>query len=206
MTRRARRSVEVRREEILSATVELLDKLGLASTRVTDVAAALDISPSLVFYHFGTKDELVAEAFAHAEERALARVDRASRGGASEQDDPLDRLRRILEVYGPTGQATNWRLWIDAWALAQREPQIRRVLRRLEKRWTDALHEVVDDGVASGAFACADPAATVARVSALIDGLSVATLVHRSVTRAQLRTWVAEQVATELGIEVSALR
>ena len=149
---------------------------------MADVAESLGISPSLVFYHFGTKDDLVAEAFAHAEERALARVDRAAAA-----EDPLDRLRRVLRLYGPTGQATGWRLWIDAWALAQREPQIRRVLRRLEKRWTDALREVVDDGVAAGVFTCADPAATVARVSALLDGLSVATLVHRTVTRAQLR-------------------
>jgi len=193
--------VDVRREEILSATIGLIDKLGLAATRVTDVAAALDISPSLVFYHFGTKDELIAEAFAHAEERALARVDRASAG----QDEPLDRLRRVLQVYGPTGQAAGWRLWIDAWALPQRAPQMRRVLRRLEKRWTDALREVVDEGVASGVFMCADPAATVARVSALVDGLSVATLVHRTVTRAQLRAWTAQQVASELGLDAEAL-
>ena len=201
MTRRARRSVEVRREEILTATVELLDRLGLAATRVTDVAEALDISPSLVFYHFGTKDELVAEAFAHAEERALAQVDRAAAG----DDDPLDRLRRVLQVYGPTGQAAGWRLWIDAWALAQREPQMRKVLRRLEKRWTDALRQVIDDGVASGVFTCSEPEATVARVSALLDGLSVATLVHRTVTRPQLRAWVARQVAAELGVDASAL-
>ncbi|MET0839745.1 MAG: hypothetical protein ABWY19_13245, partial [Marmoricola sp.] len=25
-------------------------------------------------------------------------------------------------LYGPTGAATGWRVWIDAWALAQREP------------------------------------------------------------------------------------
>ena len=39
MAGRARRSVEVRREEILSATVELFDRLGLGGDRVADVAA-----------------------------------------------------------------------------------------------------------------------------------------------------------------------
>ena len=43
------------------------------------------------------------------------------------------------------------------------------------------------------------------RVSALLDGLSVATLVYRSVTRAQLRRWVAEAVATELGLDPALL-
>jgi AcrR family transcriptional regulator len=200
MTRRARRSVEVRREEILSATVELLDRLGLAATRVADVAEALDVSTALVFYHFGNKDDLVIEAFAFEVERGLRRMEKAASG-----DDPVERLRRVLRLYGPTGRATGWRIWIDAWAVAQREPQLRKVLKRLDHHWQDILRGVVDDGVASGVFTCADPAATVARLSALVDGLSVAAVVHRSVTREQLRSWVAAQLAVELGVDVETL-
>ena len=190
----------MRREEILSATVTLLDELGLANTRVADVARALGVSTSLVFYHFGSKDDLVAEAFAHAVERDNARLREAASGA-----DPVERLRRVLRLYGPTGPATGWRLWIDAWALAQREPHIRTVLRRLDQQWQGILRDVVDDGVASGVFTCADPAATVARLSALVDGLSVAVVVHKSVTRKQLRTWVAAQLAVELGVSVDTL-
>jgi AcrR family transcriptional regulator len=200
VTRRARRSVEVRREEILSTTVDLLDRLGLAATGLADVAKAMDVSPALVFYHFGTKDDLVAEAFAHAVERDLHRLARAASG-----DDPVERLRRVLRLYGPTGRATGWRIWIDAWALAQREPHIRKVLRRLDHQWQDILRGVVDDGVATGVFTCPDPAASVARLSALVDGLSVAAVVHRSVTREQLRAWVAAQLAVELGVDVTTL-
>ena len=86
----------------------------------------------------------------------------------------------MLRLYGPTGAATGWRVWIDAWALAQREPVIRKVLRRLDQRWSAAFLEVIETGVADGSFTCADPAAAVARVSALLDGLSVATLVYRT--------------------------
>ena len=192
--------MEVRREEILSTTVELLDKLGLAATRVADVAVALDVSPALVFYHFGTKDDLVAEAFAHAVEHDLHRLERAASG-----EDPVARLRRVLRLYGPTGRATGWRIWIDAWAVALRDPHIRKVLQRLDRQWQDILRGVVDDGVASGVFTCPDPAASVARISALVDGLSVAAVVHRSVTREQLRGWVAAQLAVELGVDVETL-
>jgi AcrR family transcriptional regulator len=201
MSRRDRRTVEERREEILSTTVQLLDRIGLAAIRVADVAAELGVSPSLVFYHFGTKDALVADAFAHAVDRDLRRLDRAEANGT----DPVDRLRRVLRLYGPTGAASGWRLWIDAWALAQREPVIRRVLRKMDHRWSDVLLAVVEDGVASGAFTCSDPRAAVTRVSALLDGLSVATLVYGGVTRAQLREWVAGAVAVELGIDAAEL-
>ncbi len=198
---RARRTVEVRRDEILTATTDLLDRIGLAAIRVADVAEELGISPSLVFYHFGTKDALVADAFAHAVDRDLDKLDQATAKGV----DPLDRLRRVLRLYGPTGAAIGWRVWIDAWALAQREPVIRKVLRRLDHRWSAALLEVVEEGVADGSFTCSDPPAAVARVSALLDGLSVATLVYRTVTRAQLREWVAGAVAGELGLDAETL-
>jgi AcrR family transcriptional regulator len=201
VTRRHRRAVEVRREEILSATTVLLDRIGLANTRVADVAHELGVSPSLVFYHFGTKDALVADAFAHAVDRDLRRLDAADARGA----DPVDRLRRVLRLYGPTGAATGWRLWIDAWALAQREPVIRKVLRGMDQRWCAVLRQVVEDGVGDGVFTCPDPAAAVTRVSALLDGLSVAALVYRSATRAQLRAWVAGAVAGELGIDAEVL-
>jgi AcrR family transcriptional regulator len=191
----------VRREQILSTTTDLFDRIGLAATRVTDVAAELGISTSLVFYHFGTKEDLVADAFAHAVERDLARLDDATKAAT----EPVDRLRRILRLYGPTGRASGWRLWIDAWALAQREPRIRAVLRRLDRRWCAALTQVVEDGVERGVFTCADPAATATRMSALLDGLTVAALVYGTASRRQLRSWVAAAVAGELGLEPSML-
>jgi AcrR family transcriptional regulator len=196
-----RRRVEVRREEILDATLEVVTRLGLAATRVADVASALGVSPGLVFYHFGTKDSLLAEAFAHAVQRDLDRLDAALARGR----DPVTRLRRVLTLYGPTGSAQGWQLWIDAWSLAQREPVIRSVLRTMDRRWCRAIRAVVEEGVADGSFTCADPEASVAKVSALLDGLSVATLVYRTVTRAQLRRWVAEAIATEVGLDPAEL-
>lgn len=197
----SRRSVEVRRGEILLATLEQVEARGLASTRVSDVADALGVSSALVFYHFGTKDDLVAQAFAQAVHQDLDELERQVARGR----DPQDRLRRVLRAYGPTGRAVSWRLWIDGWALAQREPTIGQVLRTLDRRWCAALREVIETGVAEGVFTCPDPHATVVRVSALLDGLSVAVLVYRSITRTQLRRWIAETVATELGVPVASI-
>jgi len=199
--RRDRRTVEVRREEMLAATVDLLDRIGLAAIRVADVAEALGVSPGLVFYHFGSKDVLVAEAFGYAVDQDLHRLDQAVARGT----DSVDRLRRVLRLYGPTGPATGWRLWIDAWALAQREPTIRAVLRRMDRRWCAVLRSVVDEGVSEGAFVCPDPDGMVTRVSALLDGLSIAMLVYGSVSRRELRAWVAGAVARELEQDVASL-
>ena len=191
--------MEVRREEILSTTVELLDRFGLAATRVADVAVALDVSPALVFYHFGTKDDLVAEAFAHAVERDL----QPAREAATRGDDPVDRLRRVLRLYGPTGRATGWRIWIDAWAVAQRDPHIRKVLQRLDQQWQDILRGVVDDGVDRGRLHLPRPGG---------DGGPALGAGRRAVGRRggapqrdprAAAQWVAAQLAVELGVGTS---
>ena len=118
-----------------------------------------------------------------------------------------DRWTGCARRYAATGRPAVPR----AGGCGSRAGRPRRVRRRdktwLEgyERWCAALREVIDDGVTAGLFTCADPEASVVRVSALLDGLSVATLVYRTVSRPQLRRWVAEAVAHEVGIEVEQL-
>lgn len=197
----ARRKVEVRREEILLATLAEIESRGMSSLRVSDVADALGVSTALVFYHFETKDSLLVEAFEFAVERDLRRLDRQLSRGRN----PVDRLRRVIASYGKTGNADGWALWFDAWATAIREPSIRKALRRLDDRWRAALTETIRDGIESGDFACADPTATLARVGALYDGLSVAVLVYENVSRGELKTWIRDALAAELGIDPARL-
>lgn len=196
-----RRKVEVRREEILVATIAEIERSGMSSLRVSDVARSLAVSSGLVFYHFATKDALLVEALEYAVVRDADRLDRA----LAKSGEPVERLRRVLTSYGPTGAAHGWTLWIEAWSTALREPSIRASLRKLDSRWRDALEHVITEGVVSGDFACADPAAAVARVGALLDGLSVASLIYGSVTRKQLQSWVRDAAADEIGVDPAAL-
>jgi AcrR family transcriptional regulator len=196
-----RRKVEVRREEILVATIAEIEKSGMSALRVADIASGLGVSSGLVFYHFDTKDALLVEALEYAVVRDADRLDKA----LAKAGEPLERLRRVLTSYGPTGAAHGWTLWIEAWSTALREPSIQASLRKLDKRWRDALEHVITEGVATGAFECHDPKSTVARVGALLDGLSVAALISQSVSRKQLQTWVREMTADELGIDRAAL-
>jgi len=197
----ARRKVEVRREEILVATIAEIEKRGMSALRVSDIAHELGVSTGLVFYHFDTKDSLLVEAFEFAVARDADRLDRALlRGG-----EPVERLRRVLSSYGPTGAAHGWTLWIEAWATSLREPSIRASLRKLDKRWRDALEAVITEGVEVGEFSCPDPESTVARLGALLDGLSVGALIYKNVSRPQLQSWVRLAAADEIGVDRALL-
>lgn len=196
-----RRKVEVRREEILAATLDEVVARGLAKVRVGDVADALGVSKALVFYHFETKEALLAATLKYAVDRDLARLEAT----LAREPDAVRRLRLVLLAYGPQGEATGWTLWVDAWSAALRDPQLRGILGRLDRRWRSALEMVISSGVDEGVFACAEPAASARRLAALLDGLSVQVTVHRQLSRARMARWAWDAAARELGTDPELL-
>ncbi|KUN07042.1 TetR family transcriptional regulator [Streptomyces canus] len=193
-----RLTVAERREELLRAAIEQIEARGVAAVRIADVASALGVSNALVLYHFATKEKLVAAAFTYAAEDDLAHL----RKLLGRRTSALRRLRAAVRWYAPTGQAKGWRLWIEGWAVALREPALQEVTRDLDRRWKAALAEVIAEGVAAGEFDCPDPQATALRLTALLDGLAVQlTSYAGAVPRSRAQTWVDEALARELGLD-----
>ncbi|MEV6945398.1 TetR family transcriptional regulator C-terminal domain-containing protein [Streptomyces sp. NPDC051172] len=199
---RVRLSVAERREELLRAAIGQIEARGVAAVRIADVASALGVSNALVLYHFSTKEKLVAAAFTFAAEDDLAHL----RKLLGRRTTALRRLRSAVRWYAPTGQAKGWRLWIEGWAAALREPALQEVTRDLDKQWKAAIAEVVTEGVAAGEFDCPDPHGAALRLTALLDGLAVQlTSYAGAVPRARAQEWVDDALARELGLERAAL-
>ncbi|MFE1053490.1 TetR/AcrR family transcriptional regulator [Streptomyces rochei] len=199
---RVRLSVAQRREELLRAALEQISARGVAALRIADVAAALGVSNALVLYHFSTKEKLVAAAFAHAAQDDLAHL----RKLLGRRTSALRRLRAAVRWYAPTGQAKGWRLWIEGWAVALREPALRDVARDLDRQWKAEIAGVIAEGVAAGEFRCADPDGAALRLTAFLDGLAVQlTSYAGTVSRARAREWTDEALARELGLDREAV-
>ncbi|MEU9332690.1 TetR family transcriptional regulator C-terminal domain-containing protein [Streptomyces sp. NPDC048290] len=196
---RVRLNVAERREEMLRAAVEQIEERGVAAVRIADVASALGVSNALVLYHFSTKEKLVAAAFTHAARDDLAHLRRL----LGRRTSALRRLRSAVRWYAPTGPAKGWRLWIEGWAVALREPALAEVTRDLDREWKAALAGVIAEGVAAGEFRCADPTAAALRLTALLDGLAVqVTSYAGAVSRTRAQQWVDEALARELGLDL----
>ncbi|MFB7511837.1 MULTISPECIES: TetR family transcriptional regulator C-terminal domain-containing protein [unclassified Streptomyces] len=206
---RVRLGAAERREELLRAAVAQIEERGVAAVRVADVASTLGVSNALVLYHFSTKEQLVAAAFAHAAEADLVRL----RQLLGRRSPAVSRLRAAVRWYAPTGEAKGWRLWIEGWAASLRDPGLRRVAASLDREWKAALTAVIAEGAAAGEFRCADPGAAAWRLTAFLDGLAVQTTAYAgslphagslpnagSLPRATLLRWADEALDRELGL------
>ena len=197
-----RKRVQVRREEILSATVEQIQRVGIDSLRIADVARSMSVSPALLIYHFQTKENLVAAAFRHAAERDLLRMARIVAGSASAPA----RLMEALRWYAPSGKARGWTLWIDGWSSAMRNAMLAEVISDLDARWRQSVADLIAEGIEAGDFASDDPMAAATRITALLDGLAVKALVHRrGISRDLVGDWLARQVSWELEVAPEVL-
>jgi AcrR family transcriptional regulator len=197
-----RRPLEVRLDEILRTACDVIAERGLGSTRTVDVARAAGVSQALMFYHFESKERLLGRAFTWAAEQDLDRLETV----LDDDGPPLDKLRRLLRWYAPTGSSKSWPMWIDCWSESMRVPELEKVSRRLDLRWKEAVAEVITLGVKDGDFVCDDPMATAWRLIALIDGLALQVTVHpRVISRRQLLDWVRLAAGRELNIDPESL-
>jgi len=197
-------AVEARRVEILEATCEVVIERGFAGTRVADVAKRLNVSNSLIHYHFDSKEALLAAAFEYYARKDLAEMERDIELGAS----ATAQLWRLIESYVPEGSDdVEWMLWIDAWGEALRNPLMKSISQQLDEQSIAFLERVLRRGNDTGEFRCEQPRLSAMRITAMIDGLAVQFAAHEGVVkRKELMRTLRALAAFETGLSPDDIR
>jgi AcrR family transcriptional regulator len=194
-------TVAERRNEILETTCEVVIERGFAGTRIADVAKRLEVSSSLIHYHFDSKEQLLAEAFEHYANKDVAEM----QGEIENAPTALGKLERVIQNYVPEGSDdVEWMLWIDGWGEALRNPMMKKISQQLDEQSIELLARIIRNGVASGEFTCPDPTAAAIRLTALVDGLAVQFAAHDGMmNRDQLIEHVRFAAGAEVGVTVA---
>jgi AcrR family transcriptional regulator len=191
-----------RREAIITATVDVARRKGLASTTVRDVAAEMGTSSGLIHHYFDSMDDVLAAAF----EVVAAQDLEISAGLMAEAPTATEALRIFFRTYTPADKDWAFQLWLDAWAEAARRPAVQVTSRRLNLEWQALLERTIRSGVAAHAFQCADPAGAAWRILSLLDGLALQVVAHgTTITRGDVVAWSTEAAERELGLTDGAL-
>jgi AcrR family transcriptional regulator len=196
-----KQTVEERRAEILEVTCQVVIERGFAGTRISDVAKRLDVSSSLIHYHFDSKEQLLAEAFAHYAQNDLAEME----GEIASVPTATAQLDRLIQNMVPEGSDDlEWMLWIDGWGEALRNPMMKTISQQLDEQTTDLLERVLEAGVASGEFTCSSPESSAIRLTALVDGLAIQFAAHDGMMdRRKLIDHVRTVAAAEVGLTLA---
>jgi AcrR family transcriptional regulator len=161
-------TAHLRRPAILTAAAEVISERGVQNTRISDVAERAGTSAPGVLYWFPTKDELLAEALQFADERFYAGLTEELEGLESARE----RLGRMVELWPADGDGETV-LWMELWVRALRDPRLAATRERLDRRWRDALADIVREGQANGEFGAADADDVALLLGAVMDGFAI---------------------------------
>jgi AcrR family transcriptional regulator len=191
----------IRRPQILAAAAEVIAERGIAGTRIADIAARAGTSAAAVLYWFDSKDRLLLEALNATEDRfdeeLAARLELLS--------GPSERLRLLIEA---SAEGYDWTLWMELWARALRDPDMRETRQRLDDRWREEIARHIRDGQDAGEYdAVADPERVALLLASLLDGLALqATLGDPQVSPARMRQLVLDSAERMLGAQLPPLK
>jgi TetR/AcrR family transcriptional repressor of bet genes len=114
-------SKEIRRQQLIEATIDVMARKGYSGTTMLDVAKAAGLSSGIVNFHFETKEKLLVETLRYLADEYRANWHKALSAGG---DDPAEQLRSLLfsdfnpEICSPRKLAA----WCAFWAEAQSRP------------------------------------------------------------------------------------
>ena len=191
-----------RREAIIAAALVVMARKGMAGTTVRDVADEMGTSSGLIHHYVASMDDLLAAAF----EQVAGQDLESTRSAMAAGPDACSRLALFFANYARADEDWAFQMWLDAWAEAPRRPAVRAVSHRLNVAWQQLLVDAIEEGVAAGQMACADPDATAWRIVSLLDGLSLQAVAHRaSVDRDSVTRWGAAYAESELALPAGTL-
>jgi len=188
------------RERILAAAVERIARDGIDEVRIARIAMDAGVSPSLVHYHFDTRDALLEEALEYSYE--LAGDIRLGPEGDVDEFGSVRRLAAMIDQFLPyPGMLErDWILYVELWLRAIRHPEMRPTAARLYTRMHEWFAEAIRTGIARGEFpAQADSDAVANRILALADGFGVRALFGElEVSQARQEIWMAVKAELDL--------
>ncbi|HEX5899867.1 MAG TPA: TetR family transcriptional regulator C-terminal domain-containing protein [Solirubrobacteraceae bacterium] len=185
-----------RRAELIDAARRVIQRRGFAKATVGAITGEAGASLGLLNYHFHSRDDVVAEAFAAAARADLDELQAISR----RHGDPPARLAAYLDLEAWADREV-WRMWIDAWGEAVHTEKLRRTLEQFERGWRAVLAGVLADGDRRDCWRCPDPEDAAGRLVAALDGLGLHTTLHPDdVAPESAARWARRLAELELGV------
>lgn len=181
----------------MAATYDALCDRGYSELTAQAIADRTEKSKSLLFYHYDSVEDLVADFIDYLLERFDERV-------AKNRDrPPVERLAAFVDwfLYGPDDdeQVSFHTAMLELRAQAPYNDRYRERLREGDRHLRETVEEILRAGIDSGDFRDHDPERTAALLIAALDGARVRQLTTgRDAYLAEVREGVLADVLSDL--------
>lgn len=160
---------DLRRQQVIEATITTIAARGLARLTLTDVAREAGISHGLVLFHFASKEKLLSETL-----EFMAEEYQRTRAASLEAAGPraADRLLTLVEADFHPALTTPARIaaWCAFWGEAQSRPSYQRICGERDAACIRQMEETCAALVEEGGYAV-NPAHAARILRLVIEGI-----------------------------------
>ena len=162
-----------RREQILQAALKVFARKGLAAAKISDIAAAAELSHGLIYHYFKSKDEIFTVLATQAlEVSSKIIIDAANLPGT-----PWERLKAMTEAIVPNayqGIGPYYFLIVIQTFTSEAVPeQVKELAARHSSIYTDYLVPLIREGQQRGEVVAGDPLQLAVLYTSMIQGIGI---------------------------------
>jgi TetR/AcrR family transcriptional regulator, transcriptional repressor of bet genes len=161
---------DIRRQQIIEATITVIGRKGYAGTRLADVARQAKVSYGVVGFYFNTKDELLLATLQWlADEYTRVWRDAVAKAGTS----PADRLRAIIDADFSRKIASEKKIavWYAFWAEARTRSSYRKLCAQLYNDYHWQVRTLIQELIDQGGYEGLDAHQVTVALNAMTDGM-----------------------------------
>ena len=175
-------SRELRKQQLIKATIKTVAKKGFAHTTMADVAKEAGLSQGIINLHFKSKDRLFSETLRYLSDEYKQAWERALKKAGN---DPVEKLRAMvnLDFSASLCERSKLAVWFAFYGEAKSRPTYLSICTEQDTQYTSVLEQIAEEIIREGGYeARAEDVAET--LSAMTDGLWLSLLLTpRSVGR-----------------------
>jgi AcrR family transcriptional regulator len=156
-------------EAILKAAIAVMAEHGYHGTSVRDIAERAELSPAALYYHFTSKQDVLATIMERGIERLMMRTRTAL---AEAGEAPGDRLSAIVEVQVLFHLESQGATLLGTSELRALEEPLRSKHKAKRLQQQRLFDQVVEEGVAQGAFTTTLPGEAARAIVVMCTGVA----------------------------------
>ena len=195
--RRRAQPKEVRRGQLIHATIKSIAKNGLSGTTMATITREAGLSMGIANLHFESKDKLLAATLQHVtNEYNTGQTDILS---SSQYTSSADKLQALLDFHFSTNliQKNKLAVWFAFWGEAKARPTYQSICSRSDIQAERAIRQFFQSVIDEGKYKMADAELLAIGYTAMLDGLWLDLLVApRRTNRVSAKRVAAQYLAT----------
>lgn len=156
------------RTRLAAAAIDAFAARGFHGTTTRDISGAAGMSPAALYVHHRSKEELLFELARVGHLRVLEMV----RASVATSPDPVEQLGRLVEDFVRDHAEVHTGARVINYELAALSPEHLAEIRSIRHEIDLVVRDVIERGVATGAFTTPDPRMTALAILSL--GIDVA--------------------------------